>query len=172
MERSDEQRLHRGHTFDLVRARFRRLGGDVVERDVVEHPGSVAIAAHDDDFVYLVSQPREAIEADALLELPAGGIEPGDGSPLECARRELCEEVGMAASGWEEMHTIFPSPGYSSEVQTIFRATGLTECEADPDEDEQIEVVRWALADIDRALDELADATTLIGLALLKKRLG
>ena len=170
MKRIESERLHAAHAFDLTRGRFRRADGSEVERDVVEHVGSVAIAAHDDEVVHLVRQPREAIEADGLLELPAGTIDE-DESPLECARRELCEEVGLAAAEWEEMQVIYPTPGYSSEVQTLLRATGLSECEADPDEDEQIEVVRWPLAEIDRAVEELHDATTLVGLMLLQRRL-
>lgn len=170
MERLRADRLHQGHNFDLVRGVYRREGGEEVERDVVEHPGSVAIVAHDEESVFLIRQPREAIADDALVEVPAGTLEPDEGA-LDCARRELREEAGLSAEHWEELHVVYPSPGYASEVQAIFLATGLSRGETEPDDDERIEVVPWPLAELDRAIRELRDATTLVGLMMLRERL-
>jgi ADP-ribose pyrophosphatase len=172
VKRLSSERLLEAHAFEVTRGRFQREDGSEVDRDIVEHPGSVAIVAHDEEFFYLVRQPREAIEADAFLELPAGTIDEADSSAQECAERELREEAGLAAAEWEQLQAIYPTPGYSSELQPIFRATGLTEVDPEPDDDEQIEVVRWPLAEIDRAVDELQDATTLVGLMLLGRHLG
>jgi ADP-ribose pyrophosphatase len=171
VKRLDSEHRLSAHAFDVVRGRYRRVDGSEVERDVVVHPGSVAIVAHDERFVYLVEQPREAVEEDALLELPAGTLDPEDESALDCAKRELREETGLEAEEWEELCSIYPTPGYSSEAQPLFRATGLSEHEANPDDDEQIEVVRWPLDELDRAVAELRDATTLVGLMLLQRQL-
>jgi ADP-ribose pyrophosphatase len=67
--------LHEGKHVDFVSKRYRRADGSEVEREVVEHPGSVAVLAHDEEFAYLVAQPREAVEEDELLEIPAGTLD-------------------------------------------------------------------------------------------------
>lgn len=122
----DSRQVHDGHTIDVAVKRYRRADGNEVTREVVEHPGSVAILAYDEESVYLVRQPREAVEADGLLEIPAGTLEPGE-DELACARRELAEEVGLAAADWRLLKRVHTSPGVISEVATIFAATGLAE---------------------------------------------
>ena len=169
MELLDSRKVHDGYAVDVAVKRYRRLDGTEVTREVVEHPGSVAILAYDDEVVYLVRQPREAVEADALLEIPAGTLEPGE-DELECARRELAEEVGLAATEWQRLKTVHTSPGVIDEVATIFAATGLSaKPGAEQDADEQIEVVRLPRAEIDAALAEITDATTLIALLLFRR---
>src|SRR5919199_2725131 len=79
--------------------RFRYDDGEEAEREIVDHPGAVAVVAHDGERVYLVRQPREAVDEQGLLELPAGKVE--DGDPLETAKSELAEEIGKAAARWE-----------------------------------------------------------------------
>jgi len=171
VQRLGSEKLFAGKMVDVSRGRFRRADGSEVEREVVEHPGSVGIVAYDERFVYLVRQPREAVEHDRLLEIPAGTLEP-DESPLACAKRELAEEIGMAAERWSELQTIYPSPGYVDESIAIYAATRLSEASAEPDEDERIELVRLPVAEIDSALPGIADAKTLVGLLLLKRELG
>ncbi len=155
----------------VAQKRFRRADGEEVDRQVVGHPGSVGIVAHDDEVVYLVRQPREAVGEDGLLEIPAGTLDVDGESPLECAKRELSEEVGLAAERWHELHAIYASPGYLSEKLTIFEATGLSEQPGEADETEQIEVVRLPLAELDAALTKIEDAKTLVALLLLRDRL-
>jgi ADP-ribose pyrophosphatase len=169
VERIESEIRYGGPNFVVSHGRYRRADGDVVERDLVEHPGSVAILAHDGEVVHLVRQPREVVGEDAMLEIPAGTIDAGE-SPLECAKRELAEEVGLEAESWTELQVIYPSPGYTDERETIFEATGLGECAAEPDEDERIEVVRLPVSEIEASLPELRDATTLIALLLLLRR--
>lgn len=171
VQRLGSEKLYDGFMVDVSRGRFRRADGSEVEREVVEHPGSVGVVAYDERFVYLVRQPREAVEHDRLLEIPAGKIDPGE-SALECGRRELAEETGLSADRWTELHTIYSSPGYVDEEITIYAATRLAEVEADPDAEEQIEIVRLPVAEIDSALEGIADAKTLVGLMLLKRELG
>ena len=102
---------------------------------------------------------------------PGGKIDPGE-SALTCGKRELAEEVGLAAERWSELQTIYASPGYVDEAIVIYAATRLTEVDPDPDDEEQIELVRLPVAEIDSALPGIADAKTLVGLMLLKLDLG
>jgi 8-oxo-dGTP pyrophosphatase MutT (NUDIX family) len=163
--------LYEGKQRDFVAKRYRRADGTEIEREVVEHPGSVAVLAHDGEFVYLVAQPREAIEADRLLEIPAGTLDVERESELECARRELAEEAELRAESWSLLHVVYPSPGILTEKVTIFEATGLSPASGERDDDEQIEIVRLPLAEIEQALPEIHDATTVIALLRLKERL-
>lgn len=88
MEFLGSKNLHEGKHVDFVAKRYRRADGTEVEREIVEHPGSVAVLAHDEEFAYLVAQPREAVEEDELLEIPAGTLDVDGESELECAQRE------------------------------------------------------------------------------------
>jgi ADP-ribose pyrophosphatase len=135
------------------------------EREIVEHPGAVAIVAVDGDgCVTLVRQLREATRAE-LLELPAGTVKPGE-SPLECARRELAEETGLTGGDWREATAFWTTPGFCRERMTLFVAEGVETGEAHPDEDEAFELVRWPVAEIPSRLGEIEDAKTLAGLLL------
>jgi len=171
MELLDSEVLFEGHSLDLARKTYRREDGTVVLREVAEHPGSVAIVAHDEEFVYLVAQPREAVEEDRLLEIPAGTLDVDEETPLECARRELAEEAELQAQEWRQLQAVFTSPGVLSEQVWIFAATDLSPASGERDADEQIEIVRLPLAEIEAALPELRDATTVIGLLLLLREL-
>jgi 8-oxo-dGTP pyrophosphatase MutT (NUDIX family) len=163
--------LHRGEHVDFVAKRYRREDGSEVEREVVQHPGSVAVLAHDGEFAYLVAQPREAVEEDELLEIPAGALDVEGESELECAQRELAEEAELRAEEWKVLHVVYPSPGFLTEKVTIFEATGLSPAGGERDEDEEIEVVRVDLAQLDEALPRIRDATTVIALLYLRQRL-
>ena len=166
-----ENTLHEGKHVDFVARRYRREDGTEVEREVVEHPGSVAVLAHDEEFAYLVAQPREAVEEDELLEIPAGTLDVDGEDELECAKRELAEEAELQAESWSVLHVIYPSPGFLTEKVTIFEATGLSPATGERDDDEEIEIVRLDLSEIDRALPGIRDATTVIALLWLKERI-
>jgi 8-oxo-dGDP phosphatase len=172
MELLDSEILFEGHSLGLSRKTYRREDGTVVVREVAEHPGSVAVLAHDEEFVYLVAQPREAVEDDRLLEIPAGTLDVAEETPLECAQRELAEEAELRARDWRQVQVVYTSPGVLSEQVWIFAATGLSSASGERDEDEQIEVVRLPLAEIEASLPEIRDATTVIGLLLLLRELG
>ena len=77
--------------------RFRYDDGEEAEREIVAHPGAVAVVAHDGERLYLVRQPREAVGEQALLELPAGKLDEDGEEPLDTAKRELAEEIGKGA---------------------------------------------------------------------------
>src|ERR1700749_3889330 len=171
MELLDSRLAYEGFGVDVEVRRYRRLDGTEVERQVIDHPGSVAILAHDDEFVYLVAQPREAVEEDALLEIPAGTLDHEGETEFECAVRELGAEARPAAAEWTELGKIYPSPGYLSEVVTIFLATGLSPASGERDEDEAIDIVRLPLGEPTPALPPIRDRSTLITLMALRDRL-
>jgi len=150
---------------------FREEDGSTREREVVTHPGAVAVVAHDDQAVFLVRQPREAVGEEALLELPAGKLDVEGETPLECARRELEEEVGLRAAEWRDLKRFYTSPGFTDEEVHVFSATGLERVEARPEEGEDLEVVECPLSDLDSVIERCADAKSLIGLMLLRRRL-
>jgi 8-oxo-dGDP phosphatase len=171
MELLDSEVVFEGHSLDLERKTYRREDGTVVIREVAEHPGSVAVLAHDGEAVYLVQQPREAVEEDRLLEIPAGTLDIAEETPLECAQRELAEEAELQAEQWHQLQAVFTSPGVLSEQVWIFAATGLSPASGQRDDDEQIEIVRLPISEIAAALPELRDAKTVIGLLLLLREL-
>lgn len=140
------ERIYEGRILNLRRDRVRLPDGREASREVVEHPGAVAILALDDHRnIYLVRQYRYPIERETL-EIPAGKLDPGE-EPLACARRELAEEVGLAASVWKPLLTFYSTPGFSNEVMHIFLATGLQPHREKADDDEFLEIVRVPLAE-------------------------
>jgi ADP-ribose pyrophosphatase len=154
------ERIYDGKLIDLVVETW----GDNA-REIVEHPGSVAILAVDaQERVILVRQLREPARKQ-LLELPAGGLEPGE-EPLASARRELREETGLHSGDWHEAAAFWTSPGFCNEHMHLFVATGVQEGDAEVDADEQIEIVRWSTAEVVARLGEIEDAKTLAGLLL------
>jgi ADP-ribose pyrophosphatase len=135
------------------------------EREIVEHPGAVAIVAVDDEgCVTLVRQLREPARK-SLLELPAGTAEPGE-EPLVTAQRELREECGLSAGEWRELAAFWTTPGFCRERMYLFAAEGVVRGEASPAPDEELEIVRWPLAEVGGRLAEIEDAKTLAGLLL------
>ena len=134
-------------------------------REVVESPNAVTVVAVDEEgFVTLVRQLREAVRS-KVLELPAGGMEPGE-TPLETAQRELIEETGLSGGTWRHWGGFFTTPGFARERMELFFAEGVRAGEAHPTADEEFEVVRVQLADLPTLLPELEDGKTLTGLLL------
>lgn len=151
---------------------FRHADGRLVQRDKVWHPGAVGVIATDDERAWLTRQPREAARLTASLEIPAGKLDIEGESPLDCAKRELAEEVGLRAELWEPVLDFHTSLGFCDERIWLFSATGLSPAPdgATPDHDERIEVVRWPLARLDAAIAETTDSKTLIALLWLVSR--
>ncbi len=168
MERIGTRTTHEGKLSSVRIDEFRYEDGETAEREIVAHPGAVGIVAHDDEVLYMVRQPREAVGEAALLELPAGKLDVDGESPLECAKRELVEEVGIEASKWRELTRFYSSPGFTDEQVHLFAATDLTVVEARPGEGERIEIVKVAIDDLDGAISDCEDAKSLVGLLMLR----
>jgi ADP-ribose pyrophosphatase len=160
MKPDSSQTVYDGKLFDVTLERWGEH-----EREIVEHPGAVAIVAVDrDGQLTLVRQRREAARK-ALLELPAGTLEEGE-SPVESARRELEEETGLRGGSWREATSFYTTPGFCRERMHLFFASDLERGEASPADDEELELVRWPVEEIAARLSEVEDAKTLVGLLL------
>jgi 8-oxo-dGTP pyrophosphatase MutT (NUDIX family) len=162
--------VYSGRLIEVRLERFRHSDGEEVTREIVRHRGAVGIVAHDDERVWLVRQPREAVKAD-LLEIPAGRLDVDGESPLQAAQRELAEEVGLGGERWEPILSFYTSAGFTDERVHLFGATGLHEASAESGENERIEIVPWPLARLDEVIGECRDGKTLIGLLWLARRL-
>ncbi len=170
-EAAGRQVKFKGRMIEAGLERYRWDDGSEYQREKVWHPGAAGVVAIDEGTIWLTRQPREVVGASASLEIPAGKLdEPGE-SPLEAAQRELSEEVGRRAEHWEEIAVFYTSPGFSDERIWLFMATGLEEDpEAEADESERIEIVRWPLERLDDAIAECEDSKTLIALLWLALR--
>jgi ADP-ribose pyrophosphatase len=160
LEPDSARRVYEGRLLGLTVERWGEH-----EREIVEHPGAVAIVAVDaEGYVALVRQLREPARK-RLLELPAGTAEPGE-EPLATARRELREECGLNGGEWRELVAFWTTPGFCRERMHVFAAEGVEQGEAAPAPDEELELVRWPVAEVGERLAEIEDAKTLAGLLL------
>lgn len=148
-----------------------RADGHRTRRELVEHPGAVAVLAWDGERVAMVRQWRHAT-GQVLLEIPAGTLEP-DEPPATTARRELAEEVGIAAATWTEGPRFYTAPGFCTELMHLYLATDLREEAAAGDEDEQIERSWLTLPQAVEAIEggRILDAKTMVGIGWLARRL-
>jgi 8-oxo-dGTP pyrophosphatase MutT (NUDIX family) len=142
--------------------------GEVAEREVVEHPGAAAVVAHDGETLYMVRQPREPVDEQALLELPAGKFDEEGESPLDTAKRELAEEIGMGARTWQHLTRFYTSPGFTDEECHVFIATNLYDEPAEVEENERIEIVEVPLSELDHVIRDCRDSKSLVGLLWLR----
>jgi len=159
----------------IARVRVDRVrfdDGEETEREIVEHPGAVAVVAHDGERLFLVRQPREAVGEPALLELPAGKLDEEGEGPLDTAKRELAEEIGKGARTWHRLTSFYTSPGFADEECHLYLATDLYDERADAGDEERIEIVEVPLAELDRVIQECSDAKSLVGLLWFRAYLG
>jgi 8-oxo-dGTP pyrophosphatase MutT (NUDIX family) len=168
MERIDSKTAWEGRIATVRVDRFRYDDGDEAEREVIAHPGSVAIVAHDGEDIYLVKQPREAVNEPELLELPAGKLDEDGEEPLDTAKRELAEEIGKGARTWRHLTSFYTSPGFVDEECHVYLATDLYDESAEADENERIEIVTVPLDRLDDAIRDCRDAKSLAGLLWLR----
>ena len=155
--------LHVGKNFSFKTDVVRLPSGKETVRDVVDHPGAVAIIPVDDGNMVLVRQYRYSAESE-LLEIPAGTLEVGE-DPYACAVRELQEETGYAASDWSKLLSAYMAPGYSNEVIHSYIAEGLTPVGSNPEEDESITMEKYPFAKVLKMIEtnEIKDAKTISG---------
>ena len=158
--------------FKVVHDKLIEPGGRRNERDVIRHNGSVVILALDnakskkDPWIVMERQYRHAANQ-YLWELPAGKIESGE-DPLEAAKRELAEETGYRAKKWRPLVEYYPSPGFVGESMKVFLAEGLEPGEAQPEEDEQIELRLVKLSEVLKMIEKgaILDGKTLSSVLL------
>jgi len=165
------EHLYQGKILNLRRDTVLLANGRQASREVVEHVESAAaVPLLGDGRVVLVEQWRYPVEQ-ALLEIPAGIIDPGE-QPAEAMRRELTEETGYAAGRLELLFSVYLAPGYSQELIHIFLAQDLQPAEADCDDDEIIRVRKIPFEDAVAAClhGELTDAKTVAGLLAVAAR--
>ena len=139
-------------------------------REIIEHPGAVAIVPIDDQQqIILVKQYRSAINK-TTIEVPAGTLGKGE-DPLLCAHRELKEETGYQAAQIDRIGGVYTAPGVSSEFITLYKATGLTAGQAATEEDEAIDLMRVSLADALQMIQDgsINDAKSVSALLLVKE---
>jgi ADP-ribose pyrophosphatase len=171
-ETLQSEMVYAGRAFKVRRDQVRLPDGQTARLDVVEHVGSVSVVPVDaEGQVWFVEQYRHPARQ-ALLELPAGTLEAGE-DPLECARRELREEIGMGCEKIEELGGFFLAPGYSTEYMHVYLATGLYPDPLPGDADEFLSVAQMAVG---RAFElaqngQIPDAKTLAALLLAQAAL-
>jgi ADP-ribose pyrophosphatase len=164
--------VFKGKVFSVNRDEVIEPGGHRNVRDVIRHNGSVVVLAvdesknHKDPDVILERQYRHAA-GQFLLELPAGRVEPGE-KTLAAAKREMIEETGYRAKKWSLLTKYFASPGFLGEWMQIYLAREITAGVAQPEADEQIEVIRMPLSEALAlaSANKIHDGKTLIGLML------
>jgi len=167
---AEEKTLSRRLVYDgrAVRLRIdtvRMPSGRETTREIVEHGDCVAIIAVDDeDNILLVNQFRKPVEK-RLLEIPAGGIEPGE-EPVDCVRRELREETGFLPQKLERLGGFYSSPGYCTEYLHLYLATDLIPSPLQAEDSESIRLVRVPLGQIPSLITsgEICDAKSIAGL--------
>jgi ADP-ribose pyrophosphatase len=157
--------LYRGRVVTLRIDTIETPDGREIRREIVEHHGAVAIVPRlDSETILLIRQYRQAV-GERLLEIPAGTLE--EGEPAEdCAARELEEEIGYRPGRLRHMFSQYLAPGYSSEVLHVYFAEELQRSAANPDVDEQIEVVPVRASEIEQMIldGQIKDAKSIAAL--------
>lgn len=165
-----ERSIYQGHMIHLVEATVSVPDGSEVLREVVRHPGAVAIVAVDADGCVVFERQYRAALDENLLEIPAGKRDVTGEPPLETAKRELLEETGFSAVHWTELAEFYNSPGFSDEHSTIFLAEDLTDLGHDlqgPEEEAMVieHVPIGAVWDLISG-GQLVDGKSIVGLAV------
>ena len=163
------ERIYEGKIINLRRDMVRLPNGKEASREVVEHPGAVAVVpVLPDGRILLVRQFRHPV-GQILLEIPAGKLDAGE-DPDVCAVRELEEETGYRAGKIERRSSVFTGPGFTDEVIHIYVACDLRKTALNPDEDEFLEVQAYEQSEVRRLIREgsICDAKTIAGLYLLQ----
>ncbi|HZV07080.1 MAG TPA: NUDIX hydrolase [Gemmataceae bacterium] len=157
--------VHRGRKIQVAVDRSTAANGQTIQRDVVLHPGAVAILPFVDvEHVCLLRNHRFIVN-EVLWEIPAGTLEPGE--VVEAAAvRELAEETGYQAKKWRKLLEFYPSPGILSERTHLFVASDLTAGAMRPEADEELEphIVAWSQALAWTRDGTIRDAKTLLAL--------
>lgn len=159
------ERIYEGRAVKLRVDTVQKPSGKETTREIVEHSDCVAVVVIDSkDRVLLVRQYRKAV-GKTLLEIPAGGINPGE-QPVNCVRRELQEEIGYLPNKIDRLGGFYSAPGYCTEYLHLYLATHLIPSRREAEDTEDIEVVRVPLSQVTDliASGEICDAKSIAGL--------
>jgi len=161
------QQIYRGHAVNIRVDTVEKAGGRKTKRDVVEHSDCIAVVALDEqNNILLVRQFRYPIGR-FLLEIPAGGIEPGE-EPIDSVRRELQEEIGYLPRKINKLGGFYTIPGYGTEYLHCFVATDLVPGHLTAEDTEDIELVRVSQDEIPQLIHsgEISDAKSIAALLM------
>ena len=167
----ESQNIFTGAVFSVERDRLREENGSEIVREVVRHAGGAGcLPLFDDGRVALVKQYRHPARRE-LLEIPAGRIEAGE-TPVECAAREVEQEIGFRVGRIEPLADFYSTPGFCEERLYVYLATELEQAEQNLDHDEFVEIVylplNEAVAMAERG--EIEDSKTIIALLLAARK--
>lgn len=164
----DTRNVYSGRLLKLHVDTVKLPNGRETTREIVEHPGAVAIIPILDNKKLLVVKQYRTAAHRHLMEIPAGTLEPGE-APLSCARRELIEETGYAAGVMRKLFSCYLAPGYSTEKIHFFLASQLVPTKAKQAEDESITVQAMDLHEALKAIERgrIQDAKTISALYYL-----
>ncbi len=170
-----ERSVHDGYVVRLVEGAYADPAGRLMRRDVVRHPGAVAVVPVDGDEVVLVRQYRAPVEAE-VLEIPAGLRDVAGEAPEVTAVREMEEEIGFTCESVTRLGEFHTSVGFTDEFIHLFLATGLRPVPHRPSgaEEEWMTVERAPVGAVAQMIErgEISDGKTIIGLLLAARRLG
>lgn len=164
--------IFKGKIIDVSVETVSLPNGDIAEREIVRHPGGVGILAiTDDDKIILVKQYRKPYDK-AIYEIPAGKRDKGEDIKL-CGRRELLEETGATAEHFEYLCAFYPSPGFTDEIDHLYLAKGLKFGEANPDEDEFLDIEFFPIEKVYEMImnNEINDGKTITGFLMAMEKL-
>ena len=162
-----KETVYDGKLFKVVREKVRLANGNERPREIVVHPGAVALVPVDDQGrILMVRQYRRAADR-VLLEIPAGTREPDEDAET-CALRELREETGYQAARVERLAGFFSAPGFCTEWLECFQLTDLSEAYGEADDDENIELERLTAEEAISAVQrgDVCDAKSICGILL------
>ncbi len=159
----ESKQLYKGKVVQLQLATVSLPNGRHKMREILVHPGAAAIVPWVNEKVLLVEQYRTAVGR-KTLEIPAGTLEKNE-SPEDCAKRELIEETGFSASQWDKVTAYYPSPGYSSEIIHVFKASQL---ETVSNIEAELPIHYLELKDLQAKIrtGDIRDSKTIIGVLL------
>lgn len=163
------KKIFSGRLLGLKVLKVKLPDGRTTWREIVYHPGAVAIVPIlQGNKIILVQQYRKAV-GENLLEIPAGTLHPKE-KPLKCAQRELIEETGYKANNMEKILDFYSTPGYTTEKIYLFKATGLVKTKSRQEKDEFIKIVIITIDRLKKMFKEghIKDAKTIVALSCLK----
>lgn len=141
------EEIYRGRVVNLAIEEVTLPNGATTRLEVMEHPGAAAaVPLFADGTVAILRQYRHAVGG-WLWEVPAGKLDVPGEDPLDCAKRELAEEAGLAARSWHKLGSIYTTPGFCDEIIHLYLARDLTDAPMAHEADEVIEVHRMPLLD-------------------------